>query len=342
MPTKGRSKGKYCQAVRLLKILDELRARASGALLSDLAEELAVSERQIRRDLEAIEQAGYAVQWELEERRSRVRLQEGRGGFIRLSIRERYVLLAARRVFDVLVHTPFHEDVRGVYGKVVASLPEQDRRDMETIGDRFVYLPEWGVKVYRRKEDVINGLLTGILRRWRVRFEYQIPDGPKIGGALEPYAMVLYKHGLYVVGRPLRPAEGDAANLVAQDPRVYAVERFISAEHRRKDTFEVPHDFRVEHFFDGAFGIFTGGEPQRVVIDFAPEARTLIETRRWHPTQKLTRRRDGWVRLRMQVANPTEVVPWVLGWGPLARVREPANLVERVRDELRRAGAAYG
>jgi CRISPR-associated endonuclease/helicase Cas3 len=79
-----------------------------------------------------------------------------------------------------------------------------------------------------------------------------------------------------------------------------------------------------------------------VVIDFAPETRTLVETRRWHPTQKLSRRRDGWVRLRMQVANPTEVVPWVLGWGPLARVREPADLVKRVRDELRRAGAAYG
>ena len=353
---KGRTLGTYSQAVRLLKLLDELRARTQGALLSDLASELEVSERQVRRDLTAVEQAGYNLQWTLDDRRTRVALEEGRGGTFRLSLRRRYTLLAARRVFDVLADTPFQEDIRAIYGEVVASLPPGDGKAMEGMGDRFLYLPSCGAKNYAEHGDIIDELLTGVLHHHRVACSYTNVDGHAFDALLEPYAMVLYKQGLYVLASALRPASAALAALDAQSlgaaplqnqplvhqpVRVYAVERFASAERDRKAHFEVPVDFKVEQYFDGVFGIFSGGEPAHVVVDFAPGARHLIEARSWHPTQKLSRRRDGSVRLEMDVVNTTEVVPWLMGWGPLATVRGPATLAARVADEHRRAAALY-
>ena len=42
---------------------------------------------------------------------------------IDLTMRERFALLALRRVFDVFEHTPLHDDVRSVYAKITAGFP---------------------------------------------------------------------------------------------------------------------------------------------------------------------------------------------------------------------------
>jgi predicted DNA-binding transcriptional regulator YafY len=336
----GRNPGAYSQAVRLLKLLDDLRARSHGALLSELSREYEVTERQIRRDLAAIEDAGYDLKWCHDERRSRVGL-EGGGAKFTLSLRQRYALLAARRVFDVLGGTPLQEDIETIYKVIASSLPPREKENLEQIRDRFVYLPNWGVKSYARRGDVMDGLLTGTLRRWGVSCRYSLPDGFTFDGLLHPYAMVLYKHGLYVVGASMRPAKSDPPRLEPQAPKVYAVERFSRAKYDKTDPFEVPADFDPERLFDGVFGIFVGGESQHVVVDFAADVRYLVEARRWHPTQKLTFRKNGSVRLEMDVSNIAEVVSWLMSWGPLARVRGPDELVRRIATEHRAAARYY-
>ena len=341
MAAPGRSMGTYCQAVRLLKLLDALRGAPQGLLLPDLASEFEVSERQIWRDLAALGQAGYAYELgESDGHRRRIVLEEGRGGKLGLTVRQRFVLLAARRVFDVLGGTPFAEDIGHIYAQVLSSLPADTRRKLnKTIQGRFVFLADAGPKNYDKHGDVIDGLLTGALHRMRVSFRYKRPDGYSFEGLLEPYAMVLYRQGLYVLGSTVHLR---GSTLERQSPRVYAVERFSRADHQREVRFELPPGFDVDRYFDGVFGIFGGGEStQHVVIDFSPEARQLVEARRWHPTQKLQRRRDGSVRLSMDVVNTTEVVPWVMGWGALAHVQAPADLAQRVARELDAAAQRY-
>ena len=154
---------------------------------------------------------------------------------------------------------------------------------------------------------------------------------------LDPFAMVLYKHGLYVIGC----ARSDGEEGVERAPHVFAAERFEEVTHLRGEHFEVPASFHLDAYFQGAFGIFVGGKRERVVIEFAPPVRALVEARSWHHTQKLRPLAGGGVRLTFEVANLTQVVPWVLGWGPHAKVREPLSLVERVARELREAAAQY-
>ncbi len=269
MAKQGRRQGKYRQATRLLRLLEYLRSRRFGATLVELAEEFGVTERQIRRDVDALDEAGHAIEPSLTaDGRARVQVSGVRARSVPLTLRERYVLLAARRVFDVLADTPFHEDVRSIYSKIAASLPDDQRADMEAFGDRFLFIPDGGTKAYRGKEDILDGLLTGVIHRLRVRYRYRAANGEAHSGLLAPYAMAVYKHGLYVVGCGVP----DGKEAGERQTYVFAAERFEEAQHVRGDRFEVPANFKLDEFFQGTFGIFLGGEPQRVVIDFAAAA----------------------------------------------------------------------
>lgn len=337
MATKpGRRRGGYSQAARLLRVLDRLAAHRYGVTIDSLAEEFDVTPRQMRRDLDAIEEAGHPVLKVQVDGRAGAKLASARASGVRLSVRERYALLAVRRAFDVLEDTPFREDVESICSKLASSLPPAEQHELESFGARFAYLPDGGTKQYRGLDDVIDALFTGVLRRYRVRFRYRAQGREEKQGVLEPYAVVLYRQGLYVIGRSLGAKDG------ARAERTYAVERFTHAEFERGETFTVPESFRVEEYFQGAFGVFrSDAAPTKVVVDFSPAGRALVEARTWHPSQRLRRIADGGIRLEMVLSDLTQVAQWVIGWGPLARVREPKELVERVVREHREALALY-
>jgi predicted DNA-binding transcriptional regulator YafY len=322
----GRKKGRFQQTVRVLAMLRELRLHHAGLTLDELAERCEVGTRQVRRDLCVLEEAGHELHMEsLPGEGTRVRLLDAPFKGVQLSLRERYALLAARRVFDVLEHTPLHEDVRSVFSKVARSMPVDGRAKLAELEDRFVYLPDGGRKLYAKKQSVLDALMSGVLYRARVSYEYVSLAGRRHGAVLAPYAMVLYKHGLYVVG--VRDQESV--------PRVFAVERFKRATYQRSQHFEVPRGFRIDDFFEGAFGIFVNGERKSVTVEFTKQVAEAVLAREWHPTQRLEERADGKVRLHMEVTNLTQVLPWLLGWGEHVRVIQPRELAAQVQSSAR-------
>lgn len=331
MPGPGRRAGGYSQSIRVFRLLDLLQGRRSPTSLDSLAEELEVSTRQVRRDLEALTECGHPTESiPTRDGRAGTRLVERRSRSIVLTHRERYALLAARRVFDVLAGTSLREDLDNIYRKVVAALPDDERDEIEAYGDRFLYVPGGGARSYVGREDVIDALLTGVMLRLRVRYTYVAANGATHDGVLEPCAMVLYRNTLYVVG----PASRHGPPEPGREPRVWAVDRFQAATHQRGERFKPPADFHVDRYFRGAFGIFVGAEQHRVVVEFEPEARASVEGRVWHPSQEAEVLPDGGLRVAFHVGHLAEVTTWVLGWGSMVRVVEPPELVERVREEL--------
>lgn len=324
-----------------MRLLDTLR-RHVGLTVAEIATRFEITERQVRRDLDALEDAGYVLDRTIDDTgRARVRIADVRPGTVQLGVRERFTLLAVRRVFDVLRGTAFFEDVESIYDKLAGALPEAEQKDLQTLGGRFVFLPDHGTKDYRRKADVLDALLTGVMYRRVVRYSYRASGAPSArAGEMAPYAMALYRNGLYIVaGRPELDDAGRKAP--PRSPTVYAVERFVKAECLRGRTFESPKTFAVEDYFEGAFGVTRGGAPQRVVVDFQPEAAEMVRARTWHRSQKITRRSGGGVRLTFEVDDLNEILSWVLSWGPLAVVREPSDLVSATARDLRAAVTMY-
>jgi proteasome accessory factor B len=332
-------RGDLGHAARTLRVLDELRGFRRGRRLSELAKQLDASERTIRRDLADLRAAGFEIETVTIEGRAAARLVERTYSNIAITRRERYTLFAVARLFDVLRGTPLWEDVDSLQKKLEQRMSPEERAEHATLGDRFAYMPDGGTKAYEGKEDILDALLTGVLSRRVVSFAYRDARGRLRRGFLAPYTMVLYKHGLYVIGCTLREPSDAPSDAIA----VQAVERFVEVQAIRNTRFAPPVGFRIASVLDGAFGIhvMTDAPPHRVVVEFSAARAAFVRARIWHPTQQVLELADGRVRLAFSCASLIPVVSWVLEWGPHARAIEPPALVADVKSELEAARQLY-
>jgi len=307
----------------MLKMIDEIKACRYGMSYIELADRFEVDVRTVRRDLDALEQAGVLFDREVDEDDGRIRVRiadQGRAQ-LKLSARECYTLLAARGLLEVFEGSPFAEDMRSVFSKVAGALPKNQRADLEDLRDRFRLIPDGGTKTYPSHGQITEMLMQAVIHRHAVGFAYQAPKKKPRTGVLEPYAMVQFRLGLYVVGsrRYLNGSE-------PTDVRVFAVERFRSVEPRRGDVFEIPEDFDLNRYFRGAFGLHAGGEEKRVVIDFDRSVANYVSARVYQQGQQVRWRDNGRMRLEFTATDLTEVLPFVLQWGQHATVVEPPEL----------------
>lgn len=327
-PSPGRPAGQYTQAVRLFRLHQLLESAPEGIRIDDAGRELEVTARSIRRDLKALEAAGFELEHVDVDGERRVRRARSARNMepIRLTRFQRYSLSAVRRVFDVLSGTPLHDDFAQLFTKLFPAGDEEGGNMVE----RFVYIPE-APKNYRKLKDQIYDIYEGTLRTFTLGFQYESPNGQTTARKVEPYALVLYQNGLYVVGRDTN----------REAMRTFAVERMRRVRVLNNLPFKRDPAVDVSKMFEGAFGLHSGSERQHVVVDFTAEVARYIEPREWHATQKMTRLEDGGLRVEFDVTSLTEVESWVMRWGPSAIAREPAVLVERIRELHAQAVARY-
>ncbi len=320
--------------------MNALTGHPAGRKLADLAAELGVSESTIKRDLDQLQEAGIAVERDLIDGRAAARLAgERHRSLVPITRRERYTLLATRRMFDVFAGTPLAEDIHSLLDKLAPAATTEERAEIAADRDCFAYVPEGGIKRYRGTEDILDALQTGILKRRILEYGYKTARGGAKRGYLAPFAMVVFKHGLYVIGRTLA---APAARMSAVD-EIFAVERFTSAEPVRKASFEVPSDFRLDDKLVSAFELPVGDPKlaKRVVVEFSKERASYVRAREWHKYQTLHEQSDGSLLLSFTCINLSPVVSWVLEWGPHALVLEPAELVEIVEREIAETNERY-
>lgn len=336
-------RGEIGQVARALRVLNALRGFKHGRRVSEIATEVGASERTVRRDIGELQDAGYDVELVKRENRTIACLMLERNySPVSITKRERFTLLAVRSVFDVLRGTPLHDDVISVLSKLEQRLNTAERTEAASLDERFAYVPDGGTKAYEDKEDIIDAIQTGILSRKVVRYAYKDSRGRAKRGYLAPFALLLYRHGLYAVGsRGTEPAV-DTADW-RSTLGVLAVERFTEADHLRDRTYDLPGDFKIDEVLHGAFGIHVGdpAKATQVVVEFSREKAALVEARAWHPTQRAERTSDGAIRLTFSVVNLEPLVSWILEWGPHARAISPPDLVARVKRELDDARAQY-
>jgi predicted DNA-binding transcriptional regulator YafY len=244
-------------------------------------------------------------------------------------------------MFDVLKGTSFAEDVESVLRKLEQRMTPEERAEHATFGERFAYLPDHGTKSYCEKDEVIDAMLSGVLSRKLVRYAYHGARGRPQRGILAPFAMLLHRHGLYVLGKPV-PSIAQATELETGDVVNWAVERFTQAEWLRATSFVIPATFKLDDHVDDMSGVHVGrGAPQRIVVEFSKDRAAYARGRTWHRTQEIEERRDGSVRIAFTCRNFAPVTSWILEWGPHAKVLEPPELVNEVVRELERALGQY-
>ena len=318
------------EVVRQWKILKRIEAGRYTSTQA-LAEEHGVTERTIRRDIEALQEAGFPLYDDRADGRRIWRLVDGYKQRVTqtFSLAELAALYFGKNLMSFLGGSPFASDLESAFAKIREALPARSLPYLSRIQDLFAVRPEpW--KDYSKKKDVIAGLIDATLHQRRASLEYYSLSSRRTKGyTVDPYRVVYHHGGLYLYARVAEYAE----------VRTFAVERIKRLE-LLEQSFETPQDFDVGEYARGAFGI-TGGKPEPVELHFDAPAADYVRERVWHESQSLEERDGGGVTLRMSVAAGAELQAWIKGFLPHVRVVAPKALREAITRDLKKALASF-
>lgn len=318
------------EVIRQWKILKRIEA-GRYTTAQDLADEHGVTERTIRRDIEALQEAGFPLYDERVEGRKIWRLVEGYKQRLTqtFTLAELSALYFSKNLMSFLGGAPFAQDLEAAFGKIKEALPARSLPYLARVQELFTARPDpW--KDYSGKQDVINALIDAVLHQRRADIAYfSFKSRRTKSYTVDPYRLVYYHGGLYMYARAQEYG----------DVRTFAVERVETIE-VRDETFEIPADFNISEHARAAFGM-TGGKPEPVEVVFEPEAATYVRERVWHESQELEEGPGDALTLRMTVHPGPELKAWIKGYLPHVRVVRPAALRDAITADVERARKAF-
>jgi predicted DNA-binding transcriptional regulator YafY len=284
------------EVIRQWKILKRIEA---GRFTStkDLASEHGVSERTIRRDLEALQEAGFPLYDERDEGRKIWRLVEGYKAKLgqTFTMSELAALYFGRNLMSFLGGSPFAQDLESAFEKIREALPERSLPYLSRVQEIFAARPD-PRKDYSGKQEVIASVIDAILHERRARIDYYSFSSRRAKSyTVEPYKVVYHHGGLYLFARAEEYAE----------VRTFAVERIRRIE-VLDQTFEIPADFSVAEHSRSAVGS-RGGTPETVELRCDGDAVAYIRERVWRESPELEEAADGSLRVRLRVAPGREL-----------------------------------
>ncbi len=324
--TKTRSSERYAPAQRLHQ-LKALLASSGGISVYGIAEHFGVSVRTAIRYLRALEGAGEPLTEETVGKRKLWQLHPAaRRETVALSEQQIVTLFLSRRIFDFLAGTGFAESLDEIFAKLEATLR---RRKFDTKNlERKLFDVNEAPYLYGERSEQLGDIVTALLREQRLRLTREGSSKPFL---FEPYTLLVYKKGLYLVGFSHHH----------QSVRTLSLDKIREAEWVRGDGFAYPKEYSPASMVEGNFGLHGGtGTPTRVRLLFAADVARYVQRRQWHPTQQIVKTARG-VEMTMQVTGIAELPAWLLSWGDKVEVLEPETLREKIAEEHARAAARY-
>jgi predicted DNA-binding transcriptional regulator YafY len=332
------------EVIRQWSILRDLEA-SRRVTIDDLAQRTGVSTRTIRRDLEALQSAGFPLfdevhdgkkYWTLEQKAFR-RLDDT--GF---TLAELTAIYFSRSLVECLAATPFQRDVGSAFDKLAAALTPGMRQFLDRLplviqakadpGTQSLMddpsTPATASRQAAPRSARVAQLLDATLNHRRAAMRYHsFSSNREKDYQIEPYRLVFAQGGLYVV----------AYVPEYKQLRTFAVERIqsLSIAEERFEAVDLPADA-----FANSLGV-NQGTAVRIEIVFEPRIARYVKERTWHSSQRLAEAADGSLTMMLDVCNDFALRSWILGFGPMARVVAPAELVQQIQEEADQTRLQY-
>ncbi len=314
---------KLTHASRVIKILEMLHAKCF-VTVPELMEYFNVSRRTVYNDLRALKEADVPLfsehhppdeaRWALKSEAKKQILTLGAGQVMPMGLS----LLA----LSFLKGTEISEQLETIMQKLSMGASSKTKEHLAELPRKISMVPH-GPKLYKRKAEVIDDILSGLLYNQCVSFIYQSPGSKtKRKHIVEPLTLTLYREALYLT----------AYSRSCEKTLLFAVDRIFQSKRLKNEAFSYPKDYSPSDVLGDAFGLF-GGKPVDVEIIFDAKQAPYIRERHWHKTQKFKALPDGRLRMKVRVAGTFDVLRWLLGHTGTFEVVAPDSL----RDEVLQA-----
>jgi predicted DNA-binding transcriptional regulator YafY len=326
------------EVIRQWTILREIeRARGGGVTIDQLAGMCGVTTRTIRRDLQALEEAGFPLYDDRSADDGRTRWtingQAFKGLFAGLTLAELCALYFSRTLLESLAGTPFRDDLESAFDKLAASLTPHMRQFLDQLPRVLASKPD---PLRRRTEgddrerqQIIARALDATLTHRQATLTYYSRSSERTKSYLvHPYRLAYAQGGLYLLAYV--PEYGEV--------RTFAVER-IETISLLEDRFTPVEDL-PDDAFPHSLGVHSG-PPETVTIEFEPAVVDYVRAREWHQSQQWSEGADGKLVLMLNVCVDPALRSWILSFGPFARVIGPERLAREIASQFEQARALY-
>jgi predicted DNA-binding transcriptional regulator YafY len=314
--------------VRVMSLFDLLYSTHQGRTTQELADELGVDIRSVQRYIRQMEAAGLDI---ARDDQGRYRVGEAsRLPPMQFSKAEGVAVLIALRLLqqmragrDTALLGAVARLAKAVQIKAVTSY-------LGTMLDGAEDEPDGA-----ERERIENAVVQCFVDRIPCEIEYENAEGVVSKRVVRPYFLEPRPESrtVYVYGHDDKSSA----------PRWFRMDRIHAArEVRILGTYAVPDEFDITEVTRSSWGVWQAGdELVDVVLRFRPAIVGRVRQSVWHPSAVLTDLADGGVEMRLRVASEIEMRPWVLGWGSLVEVIQPASLRDHVAESMREGARMY-
>jgi predicted DNA-binding transcriptional regulator YafY len=325
------------EVIRQWTILREIeRARGAGVTIDGLAALCDVTTRTIRRDLQALEEAGFPIYDDRSHDDGRTRWslngQAFKGLSAGLTLSELSALYFSRTLLESLAGTPFREELESAFDKLADSLTPHMRQFLDQLPRVIASKPDPMRRLPdndARQQPIIARALEATLHHRQATLTYfSRSSGRTKSYLVYPYRLAYAQGGLYLL------AHVPEYNEV----RTFAVER-VEEISLLEERF-TPVEDMPDEAFPHSLGVHTG-PPQEVTIEFEPAVVDYVRAREWHQSQICRDAGDGRLLLTLNVCVDQALRSWILSFGPFARVVGPAALARDIAAQIEQAHAKY-
>jgi predicted DNA-binding transcriptional regulator YafY len=319
-----RSPQRNTQLVRNLRILADLD-RLGGVDLYELAERHGTTTRTIRRDLDALQEAGLPLEQVRQHRRQLWQLTAGYSSGRKIGLLDagHYLalrLLEAQRGPAQATHSvqATLEDLSQKIEKAIGAKGREQLRDIEACFytyDKLAYA--------QTAADVFWPLVTAVAENRLCQVQYRAPRhaGQDKSFVILPLKVFAYQGAAYLM-----------CHIVKHDTLTSLNLQRLKGLTLLREHAQPPTRFDPDALAHAAFGVWAGGEQTAYHLRFDAEAAPYVAERIWHPSQRLVPLPEGKLELHMQCGASVEVEAWVASWREHVEVLAPAGLRRRLMD----------
>ena len=320
------------EVIRQWRLLHALESSRHGATIDALASDLEVTTRTIRRDLAALQEAGFAL-YDEQDDQGRVRwrldgqvLHGLESGF---TLPELCAMYLSRNLLEAVAGTPFQRDLTNAFARLGKMLSPRMRQFLDRLPSVLAAKPGPRARGASSSPDAVARLLEATLHFRVTTMTYHSVSSKRVKEYLvHPYRLAFAQGGMYLL----------AYVPEYKSVRTFAIDRITSVT-LEKQTFTSKQDMG-DDVFANSLGVNTG-PAQRVETDFSADVAPYVRARVWHASQDVRDNGDGGVRMTMDVCHDWALRSWILSWGPFARVVAPVPLARTIRTDLEAAATRY-
>lgn len=189
----------------------------------------------------------------------------------------------------------------------------------------------------RKKETDYESIFANVVKAYLLRhplhLTYRTAQDQKVETVFKTYLIEPSAIGftLYLIGH------SSHVNAL----RSYKIERIETAVPDYDQTYTIPDDFPGLDILQNAWSIMMGETTERVMLRFSRQVKKRVLETNWHPSQEHEEEADGRLRWWVDVADTTDMKPWIRSWGSDVEVLEPEHLRQHLIHTTRRLSEMY-